>query len=161
MAQEYEKEIAEIKSLADTDLAKLRVWQVTEKAIPYGLSGAVAENLEVTERAVQSWRVNPDLQTGSLSANDPSGRRGPGHHFNLMLVAVNAVFPPGAQLLLRWQRLKLGNGQSIKDYNRMEAILALSEELRAFGEEIDGLQAKRRALQEKMTSIISEWTDNT
>jgi hypothetical protein len=156
--QEYEKEIAAIKTLPDEDLAKLRIWQVMELAIPYGMSGEVADTLGTSERAVRSWRVNPDLITDDKE-NDPSGRRGAGHHFNLLLLAVNGVFPPGAQLLIRWQALKLAKGQAIQGYDRMEAVMQVAEEVRALGDEAGALQSKARALQEKMAAIITGWAD--
>jgi len=161
--KEYEKEIAEIKALTNEDLAKMRIHQVMEKALPYGVAPEVADTLGVDVRTVEAWRVNPDLlpATGALAGNDPSGRRGPGHRFNLLLIAVNAVFAPGAQLLMKWQALKLAKGQAILGHERMEAIMQLEEEMRTFGKQIDALQSQRRALQEKMAAIVAGWTDTT
>lgn len=161
--KEYAEEIARIKGLTNEDLAKMRLHEVMEMAIPYGASGEVADTLGADDRTVQTWRVNPDLlpKTGSLKANDPSGRRGPGHRFNLLLIAVNGVFPPGAQLLLRWQALKLAKGQTILGHERMEAIMELAEEMKTFGEEVDRLQAKRHAMENKMAAIVAGWTDTT
>lgn len=156
---EYEKEIAEIKALTDADLAKMRIWQVMEKAVPYGLAPEVAETLERDVRTVEAWRTNPDLLPNQT--NDPSGRRGYGHHYNLLLLAINGPFPPGAKLLLRWQALKLAKGQAIQDHDRMEAIVQLAEEMRGWGEELDALQSKRRALEEKMAAIVTGWVDTT
>jgi len=152
--KEYEKEVAAIKALTNEDLARLRISQVMELAIPYGLSGEVADTLEVSERTVRSWRVNPDLMADTGALNDPSGRRGPGHHYNLLVLAVNGVFPPGAQLMLRWQALKLANGQAIQGYEQVEAIMELAEEMRVLSEQLN-------ALQSKMAAIVSGWTDTT
>lgn len=158
--EDYAEEIARIKSIPDPDLAKLRIWQVMELALPYGLSGDVADTLDISERTVRSWRVNPDLLPNDRET-DPSGRRGPGHHYNLLLLAVNGVFPPGAWLLLRWQALKAANGQAIQGYDRMEAVMELAEGFRVFGEKLDELQAMRRTLQEQITAIVTGITDTT
>lgn len=153
--EEYAEEIAELKAITDADLAKMRIWQVMRKAIPDGLAPEVAENLGRDVRTVESWRTNPDLLPEQ--PNDPSGRRGYAHYYNLLILAVNGPFPPGAEFLLRWQALKLAKGQAIQGHERMEAIMQLAEELRVWGAELDALQSKRRALEEKMAAIVTGW----
>lgn len=153
--KEYASEIAEIETITDGDLAKLRIWQVMRKAIPDGLAPEIAETLGRDVRTVESWRTNPDLIPEQ--PNDPSGRRGYGHYYNLLILAINGPFPPGAELLLRWQALKLARGQSLQGHERMEAITRLAEEMRAWGEKLDALQDERRALQEKMAAIVTGW----
>lgn len=155
--EDFAEEIARIKTLTDADLAKLRIHQVMEMALPYGVAPEVADTLGVDVRTVEAWRVNPDLLPSTGNLNDPSGRRGPGHRFNLLLLAVNGSFPPGAQLLLRWQALKLAKGQAIQGHNRMEAIMRLAEQMKVFGEKLGELQAMKLALQEEMAAIVTGW----
>jgi hypothetical protein len=153
--EKYKNEIAAIKALTLADIAQMRAYQVMEKGLPEGLAPKVGDNIGRATRTVETWRVNPDCLPEDL--NDPVGRRGYLHYCNLLLTALNGVFPPGADLAYRWLGLNLGNAQAVQGYGRMEAIMELLEEMRQFGEELDDLQVKRQALQEKMVAIITGW----
>lgn len=150
MTTPHEKAIAAIKALTNEEIAELKLYEAMAYAMPYGVAVDVAENLGLSPRTVQSWTVNPELvDTGSLKANDPSGRRGVGYQFNQFLVALNGPFPPGAQFLLRYLALKLAKGQAIQGHERMQAVAQIGSRMRELNDEM-------RALQEQFAVIVSE-----
>ena len=150
MTTPHEKAIAAIKALTNEEIAELKLYEAMAYAMPHGVAVDVAENLGLSPRTVQSWTVNPELvDTGSLKANDPSGRRGIGYQFNQFLVALNGPFPPGAQFLLRYLALKLAKGQAIQGHERMQAVAHIGSRMRELNDEM-------RALQEQFAVIVSE-----
>lgn len=154
MTTPHEKDVEVIKALTNEEIADLKLWEATALAMPYGVATEVAENLGLSPRTVQSWRVDPDLiSTKSLKANDPSGRRGVGYQFNKYLLALNGPFPPGAQFLLRYLALKLAKGQAVQGHEHMKAVLQLADEARAIEVDARAVEERARAFREKVAAI--------
>jgi hypothetical protein len=142
-----------IKALTNEDIAELPVWKAWEMAMPHGTVGEVAGSMGLPPSTVERWTVNPEYI--SNNGADPNGRRGLGYEVIQFLLALNGVFSPGAQFLLRFCNLKVAYGEAIKGHEQMQAVLQLAEEADAIAEEARALEIKSRAFGEKLAAVIN------
>jgi|SRR5262245_26727890 len=152
---EYDKAVAVIEDLSNEDLAQMELWEVLELAMPRGVAVEVAETLNIPKRTVQSWRVDPELVTGSLKEVEPNGRRGGPHQGYQFLLTLNGVFSPGAQLIHRWEGLKLAKGQAIQGRETLQAVMELADEARAVADEARAAQEKAQAFAQKVAGLLA------
>jgi hypothetical protein len=134
-------------ALSTDEIAEMKIHEVLRLVIPDQEVSELADLLHIPPQTLYKWRLDPDLfkPDGKEKKNDPNGRRGIGHHFNMFVLRLNGRFPAGAQFLLRWQNLQLAKAQAIQGHQQALAILQIADEADAILDKFQALEGEVRA----------------
>lgn len=148
----HREAIEKIDALSTEEIAKLKIHEVLRLVIPDGEIYKLAELTNIEPQTLYKWRLDPDLfkPDGTEKKNDPNGRRGIGHHYNVFVLQLNGRFPAGAQFLLRWQNLQLAEAQAIQGQGHTLAVLQIADEADAIVEKVQALESEVRAWKAKL-----------
>lgn len=118
----------------------MQTWEILEKAIPRGEAERIAKLMGCSVDTVRKWRREPESDD-----NTSSGRFNPLEGLMLLLDALEARYPPGADEIRDYINGEGAAGKQIRSQDDSKSDVDGDKELRAALQHVTDLLAARDA----------------